>query len=174
LSGGEHDADPEHGIQRHDRAESRTGGEGESRPDCGVADLSRARDEPVQTGQEPEQQGQVERLQADGERDCGAVLVVEGEDLGDRVAIGGCTGGEHDVLDHQGGSHCQRQGADDSRLTGMPCRRGVVRHGWGAGARVLHEGSFRVDCWCTPRGEMAGAPMAGGGHVDLDASRRGG
>jgi hypothetical protein len=45
------------------------------------------RDEAVETGHEPEQQRQVQRLQADRDRDRDPVFRVEGEHLLDRVPV---------------------------------------------------------------------------------------
>ena len=90
LAGGQHDSDPQNGVEREDRRESRARGHREARP-------VRARtpatpDEPVETGHEPEQQRQVQRLLADRDRDRDPVLRVPGEHLLDRVPVGGRSG----------------------------------------------------------------------------------
>ena len=86
LAGGQHDSDPQDGVEREDRRESRARGYREARP---VRAHPRDARRVAETGHEPEQQRQVQRLQADRDRDRDPVLRVPGEHLLDRVPVGG-------------------------------------------------------------------------------------
>ncbi|BCB79214.1 hypothetical protein Pflav_056240 [Phytohabitans flavus] len=98
LAGGQHDSVPQNCVEREDRRECRARGDREARPVR--ARTPAAPDEPVETGHEPEQQRQVQRLQADRDRDREPVLRVECEHLLDRVPVGGRSGPDHHrVLD---------------------------------------------------------------------------
>ena len=131
LAGGQHDSDPQNAVEREDRRDSRARGHREARP-------VRARtpatpDEPVETGHEPEQQRQVQRLLADRDRDRDPVLRVPGEHLLDRVPVGGRSGHDkHRVLDRH--RRCER----DRRRADNPHRR---QPGW---TRLRHRAGSRI------------------------------